>query len=90
MSGHAEDKSPRSILGSVMRVHRDPEAPAHGPEPANESSHLPPPSIWPLVLAGGISLLTAGVAVGPVVGVVGFILLAIGLGGWIQEMRHGH
>jgi hypothetical protein len=52
--------------------------------------HLPPPSIWPLVVAGGISLLTAGVAVGPVVGVVGAALLVIGLGGWIQEMRRGH
>ncbi|HEX2172017.1 MAG TPA: cytochrome c oxidase subunit 4 [Dehalococcoidia bacterium] len=60
------------------------------PEAAPEPIHLPPPSISPLVLAGGISLLTAGIAVGPVVGVVGLILLIVGLAAWIQEMRRGH
>ena len=37
-----------------------------------------------------LGYLLAGVAVGPVVGVVGFVLLVIGLGGWIREMRRGH
>lgn len=71
-------------------VRPEPAGAAGPAESHHEPIHLPPPSVWPLVLAGGISLLVAGVAVGPVVGVAGGALLTIGLGGWIQEMRHGH
>ena len=51
---------------------------------------LPGPSVWPMILGGGITLLCAGVVLGSVVGLVGLVALVLALGGWIQEMRHGH
>lgn len=57
-------------------------------DPPADPIHLPDPSVWPVVLAGGISLICAGIAVGRIVGLVGAALFAIGLAGWIQEMRH--
>ena len=63
-----------------------------GPDATGHSHQveLPGPSPWPMILAAGITLFCAGFALGAVVGVVGFLTLAIALGGWIQEMRHGH
>lgn len=52
-------------------------------------THLPRPTYWPVVLALGIMFLMWGVVTTVAISVVGLLLLAIALGGWIGELRHG-
>ena len=49
---------------------------------------LPEPTIWPLVLALGATLLAWGVVTSWIISGVGLLLLAAGTGGWIARMRH--
>jgi hypothetical protein len=51
--------------------------------------HLPPPSIWPAVLGAGISLAAFGVPTSPFFIVFGVVLVAWGLVGWVEVLRHG-
>jgi hypothetical protein len=53
-------------------------------------AHLPRPTYWPVVLAFGIVFLFWGVVTTLAISVIGLALLALGLGGWIGELRHGH
>jgi hypothetical protein len=46
-----------------------------------------PVSVWPIVLAAGLSLLLAGVVYSPVVSVIGLVLLLVSIAGWTQENR---
>lgn len=55
-------------------------APDHG---------LPRPTVWPAVLAAGIAMLAAGLVTSLIFTAVGALVFALGLGGWIQELRHG-
>jgi hypothetical protein len=62
--------------------------------PASESHdpggvELPRATAWPLVLALGIALLAAGLATNLAFSVVGGMLLALGLGGWIWQLLPG-
>ena len=50
--------------------------------------HLPEPSIWPVVLALGITLLLFGVVSSYVFSAAGVLLIAGALAGWIGELRH--
>ncbi len=52
-------------------------------------AHLPRPTYWPVVLAFGIALLAWGIVTTFAITVIGLVLLALGLGGWIGELRHG-
>jgi hypothetical protein len=54
------------------------------------SEHLPSPSIWPVTAAGGVTLLGFGLLTSLALSALGAVLLAWGLFGWIQELRHGH
>ncbi len=54
-------------------------------EDDEEIPHLPDPSIWPLVIALGISTLLLGIAVHLYVMIAGLIVFAFGLGGWIYQ-----
>ena len=49
--------------------------------------HLPKPSIWPILVAAGITMMVVGVLSHWLVSVVGIILLIVSLGGWTQENR---
>jgi hypothetical protein len=53
-------------------------------------AHLPRPTYWPVVLAFAVVLLAWGVVTTLAITVIGLALLALGLGGWIGELRHGH
>jgi Cytochrome c oxidase subunit IV len=79
------DHGPRADHGPEISERAGLETAGHG-----HHVELPGPSIWPVILAGGITLLCAGVVLGSVVGLVGLVALVLALGGWIQEMRHGH
>ena len=49
--------------------------------------HVPPPSFWPIVLAGGLVLIAIGVISGLTVSIVGIIVLLVAIGGWAMENR---
>lgn len=53
-----------------------------------EEGHLPAPSIWPMVLAAGVTLLLFGVVTSLVFSVFGALLMVLSMHGWIQELRH--
>jgi hypothetical protein len=50
--------------------------------------HLPAPSTWPFVVGGGTTLLCFGLLTSWSFSVLGLVLLAMGLAGWINELRH--
>jgi hypothetical protein len=50
--------------------------------------HLPSPSAWPCVCAGGITLVLFGILTSWVLSAVGALLIALALAGWIGELRH--
>lgn len=52
--------------------------------------HMPDPSIFPLVLAVGMTFIPLGLLLGPVVLVIGLIVFAIGLGGWLTQDTKTH
>jgi hypothetical protein len=47
----------------------------------------PPVSIWPILLAAGLTLVIAGVVTHLAVSILGILLLLISLGGWMLENR---
>ena len=51
--------------------------------------HLPAPSMWPATLGAAVALIAFGVATSLALSALGVVLLAFGLFGWIQELRHG-
>ena len=62
------------------------------PEPAShteshEAFHLPPPSIWPAVLALGIALLLTGLVLNLVLLIAGVVLAVIATALWVRDAR---
>lgn len=49
--------------------------------------HLPPPSIWPAVLALGIALLLTGLILNLVIVVAGAIIVIASLALWVRDAR---
>lgn len=49
--------------------------------------HVPPPSYWPIVLAGGLILIAIGVISSFVASIIGVIVLLVAIGGWAMENR---
>jgi len=49
--------------------------------------HVPGPSFWPIVLAGGLVLIAIGVVSSFIVSILGVIVLLIAVGGWAMENR---
>jgi hypothetical protein len=70
---------------------RDPEGPSD--YAADHLAVLPLPSIWPLVLAAGVAVLTTGLIYGLWLLLLGVVLVAAGLWGWgaaiNRETRYG-
>jgi hypothetical protein len=54
-----------------------------------QTVEMPRPNVWPMVLSLGIVLTAAGVAMSPAFFVVGGVLFAVGLAGWISELLPG-
>jgi len=50
--------------------------------------HLPESSIWPVVLAGGLSLVLFGVVTSLSFSVVGVVLIVAALKGWMGDLLH--
>jgi len=51
-----------------------------------ETIHLPAPTAWPLILAAGFTLLTAGLVTNPAISVLGGILMVCGCVGWFRQV----
>ncbi|MDQ7028629.1 MAG: cytochrome c oxidase subunit I [Ardenticatenia bacterium] len=51
----------------------------------DEHVHLPPPSVWPLVVAAGITIIAAGFIYTMFVAVLGVVIFLAGVVGWIQQ-----
>ncbi len=67
---------------------------ASGDPAAQESARapgleMPRPTIWPIVVALGVTMLGAGWATHPMLSVVGAVLFVLGLGGWISQLLPG-
>lgn len=82
-----EAVAPEVQLAAVSRTQHSPDHPDWEPLPA---AHLPRPTYWPIVLAVGVMFLAWGIVTTIVISIIGVVLLALGLGGWIGELRHGH
>jgi hypothetical protein len=54
----------------------------------NDHAHLPSPTVWPFVLGAGVSLAAFGVATSYYFVIVGVVLVAWALYGWIEDLRH--
>jgi hypothetical protein len=60
---------------------QDPHAGPH------QAFHLPPPSIWPPVLAVGIALLLTGLIINLVVIIIGAVLSVAATALWVRDAR---
>jgi Cytochrome c oxidase subunit IV len=63
----------------------EPESTA--PPEAHEAFHLPPPSIWPPVLALGIAFILTGLVINRVLLVIGAILGVAAVALWVRDAR---
>jgi len=53
----------------------------------HEAFHLPPPSIWPPVLAVGIALLLTGLIINLVVVIIGAVVAVAATAFWVRDAR---
>ena len=66
----------------MAETQQDPHAEPH------QAFHLPPPSIWPPVLAVGIALLLTGLIINLVVIIIGAVLSIAATALWVRDARH--
>jgi Cytochrome c oxidase subunit IV len=69
-----------------MATRHDPPQ-ADDQEDAHGAFHLPPPSIWPVVLALGIAILLTGLILNLVIVLVGAIVVIAALALWVRDAR---
>jgi hypothetical protein len=55
---------------------------------AEQKPHLPSPSLWPFMVGSGVALLAFGLPTSLYFSVAGLVVLAFGIFGWVQELRH--
>lgn len=61
--------------------------PVHESPEGHDTIHLPPPSIWPVVLAIGIAALLLGLVLNRVLLLVGVLITAGSLALWVRDAR---
>jgi hypothetical protein len=64
-----------------MAENEQPHSESHG------AFHLPPPSIWPVVLAIGIALTLTGLILNIAVVITGVVIGIIALAMWVRDAR---
>ena len=77
----------RASLSARPAPGREHRAPADKP-PLPPGVHLPRPSVWPMVLGGGLSLLLFGVVTSYAFIAIGVLLILGALAGWIGDLLH--
>jgi Cytochrome c oxidase subunit IV len=65
----------------MAETQQDPHAEHH------EAFHLPPPSIWPAVLAVGIALVLIGIVVNLVIAIIGAVVSVAATAFWVRDAR---
>ncbi len=75
--------------GHPQSFPRPQSSPDHPDWETLPTAHLPRPTYWPVVLAVGVMFLAWGIVTTIIISIIGVALLALGLGGWIGELRHG-
>lgn len=55
----------------------------------HEREHLPAPSMWPVTVGGGVTLIAFGITTSLALSALGAVLLFWGVLRWVQELRHG-
>ncbi len=53
----------------------------------HEAFHLPPPSIWPPVLALGIALILTGLVLNPIMLIAGVVISVTATALWVRGAR---
>jgi len=71
-------------------VHPEPDDQHEEASDPGEHIHLPPPTIWPVTVAAGVALGGFGLVTTEVLSIIGLLVMAWGINGWIQELRHEH
>ena len=74
---------------------RDPQLGNQAGAPSNgwtrpRGGHIPRPTYLPLVLALGFTCILWGIVTTYLISLVGAALFAVGILGWIGELRHEH
>ena len=64
------------------------DQPLGGHDTGQEHIHLPPPTIWPLTVAGGVTLGFMGLVTSFPVSILGILIAIYGVVQWVQELRH--
>lgn len=70
---------------SALELHRDDAAAATAPSGPPEGVHLPPPSLLPLLVSAGAAVMLFGVAVGLEFALLGTLMTALALVGWLVD-----
>jgi Cytochrome c oxidase subunit IV len=63
----------------------EPEQASH--DEGHDAIHLPPPSIWPAVLALGIALLLTGLVLNLILLIVGVVIAVTATALWVRDAR---
>jgi hypothetical protein len=53
----------------------------------HEAFHLPPPSIWPAVLAVGVALLLTGLILNLLISITGALITIAAIALWVRDAR---
>jgi hypothetical protein len=69
-------------------VHPEPDEQSEEASDPGEHIHLPPPTIYPVTVAGGVAVAGFGLVTIMPVTIVGLFVMFWGIYGWIQELRH--
>lgn len=73
-------------IGSPSQISTEGTVGEH--DTATEHIHLPPPTIWPMTTAGGITLAFVGLVTSFPVSILGLLIAVYGVVSWVQELRH--
>ena len=64
------------------------ETEPHAQVEEHEAFHLPPPSIWPAVLAVGIAVLLIGIVLNLAIAIIGAVVSITAVALWLRDARH--
>ncbi|HEX6040753.1 cytochrome c oxidase subunit I [Longimicrobium sp.] len=98
--GRVEEETEQvTLLGTKVGEVRDPESDVNRMSAHDLGIHLPPPSVWPIIMAAGISSIFIGLLFRHVEGwahnlwmlsVVGALTLVVSIYAWAFEPGHSH
>ena len=64
------------------------ETEPHAQVEQHDAFHLPPPSIWPPVVAVGIAVLLIGIVLNLAIAIIGAVVSVAAVALWVRDARH--